>query len=184
MVEQDYVEPLDQRWLVLDKLLKKLHKKGYQVPKTVVKDLQLARSLTNYYNDDPTAQERINELPKIDNYLTNAERQLMMLAEEEGQDFVDEWTQYLTDASRGIKVFEDHKIQSRFIPGMPANFDMAKFNFKDEIQVERFYEICESENVIIEFDDDDKSVFIFGEDKNISSALQEMASFYREQLNI
>lgn len=184
MAEQDYVEPLDQRWVVLDRLLKQLHQRNYQVPKSVVKDLQLARSLTNYYNDDPTAQERIAELPKIDSYLTNAERNLMMLAEEEGPDFVDEWTQKLTDASQGKKVFEDYKIQSRFIPGMPANFDFAKFNFKEEIQVERFYEICESENVIIEFDDDDKSVFIFGEDQNIASALQEMASFYKEQLNI
>lgn len=183
MANSDYVEPLDQRWLVLDHLLKVLNK-NHKVSKSVVKDLQLARSLTNYYKDDPTAQERIDELPHIDSLLNDAEQNLFILAEEEGKEFVDEWTQKLIDASQGKEVFEDHKIQSRFIPGMPANFDLAKFNFKEEIQVERFYEICESENVIIEFDDDDKSVFIFGEDDNISSALQEMASFYKEQINI
>jgi hypothetical protein len=66
---------------------------------------------------------------------------------------------------------------------MPANFDFVRFNFKEEIQVERFYEICEYENVIIEFDDNDTSVFIFGEKPNITNALKEMASFFQEQVN-
>ena len=37
---------------------------------------------------------------------------------------------------------------------------------------------------IIEFDDNDKSIFIFGEKPNISNALSEMASFFQEQVNI
>lgn len=182
MPNDDQVNPLDQRWLVLDNLLKKLYK-THDIPQDVVQNLQHSRALTNYYNDDPTAQERIKELPKIDAMLNNAEQKLMILAEEEGSEFVAEWTQKLVDASQGKEVFKDHKIQSKFIPGMPANFDFVRFNFKDEIQVERFYEICEYENVIIEFDDNDKSIFIFGEKDNISNALAEMASFFQEQVN-
>lgn len=175
--------PLNQRWYVLDHLLKTLNKK-YDVPKSVIKNLQHSRSLINYYNDDPTAQERIKELPRIDALLNEAEQNLMIFASQEGNEFVDEWTQKLVDASQGKQVFQEHKIQSKFIPGMPANFEFVRFNFKDEIQVERFYEICEYENVIIEFDDNDTSVFIFGEKDNINSALQEMGPMYKEQMNI
>ncbi|MDO5826296.1 MAG: hypothetical protein BZ137_09385 [Methanosphaera sp. rholeuAM130] len=182
MPNDGQVNPLDQRWLVLDNLLRALFK-THEIPRDVVQNLQHARALTNYYNEDSTAQERINELPKIDSLLNSAEQKLMIMAEDEGPEFVDEWTQKLADASQGKEVFKDHKIQSKFIPGMPANFDFVRFNFRDEIQVERFYEVCEYENVIIEFDDNDKSVFIFGEKDNISNALSEMASFFQEQVD-
>ena len=43
-------------------------------------------------------------------------------------------------------------------------------------------EICEYENVIIEFDDNDVSVFVFGEKDNIQCALKEMSPFFHEQM--
>jgi hypothetical protein len=182
MQNKDEVNPLDQRWLVLDHLLRELFH-NHEIPHDVIQNLQHSRALTNYYNDDPTAPERMKELPKIDALLNDVEQKLMIMAEDEGPEFVDEWTQKLVDASQAKEVYKDHKIQSKFIPGMPANFDFVRFNFKEEIQVERFYEICEYENVIIEFDDNDTSVFIFGEKPNITNALKEMASFFQEQVN-
>ena len=107
----------------------------------------------------------------------------MGMAGMEGEDFVAEWEQKLLDASKGKEVFKQSKIQSKFIPGMPANFDFVRFNFKQPIHEERFIEICEYENVIIEFDDNDLSVFVFGENDNIQKALKEMAPFYAEQLS-
>lgn len=181
MVEMTSKDPLDQRWLVLDHLLRKLINK-YDIPQSVIGDLQHSKALTNYYKDDPTAPERMKEIPKIDALLNSAEQNLMIIAEGEGPEFVDEWNKKLFDASQGKEVYKYHKIQSKFIPGMPANFDFVRFNFKEEIQVERFYEICEYENVIIEFDDNDKSVFVFGEKPNITNALKELASFFSEQL--
>ena len=183
MSDDNQINPLDQRWLVLDHLLRILNK-THEIPHEVIQNLQHSRALTNYYNDDPTSQERMKALPQIDSLLNNAEQNLMIIAEDEGKEFVDEWTQKLTEASQGKEVFKDHKIQSKFIPGMPANFDFVRFNFREEIQVERFYEVCEYENVIIEFDDNDKSVFIFGEKPNITNALKEMASFFQEQVPV
>ena len=182
MLESGSGNPLDQKWLVLDRLLNVLNGK-YDVPGQVTKDLQYARSLTNYYNDDPTDSNRINELPKIESFLNDAERNLMIIAEGEGDDFVDEWNKKLFDASQGKEVFKDNKIQSKFIPGMPANFDFVRFNFKEPVAEERFYEICEYENVIVEYDDNDSSIFIFGEKSNINNALKEMSSFFTEQLS-
>jgi len=182
MANQELQDPLEQRWVVLDHLLKILNKK-YDVPKDVVKHLQYARSLTSYYNQDPTDSERAKELPNIDSYLNNAEGTLMGMAGMEGEEFVADWEQKLLDASRGKEVFKQRKIQSKFIPGMPANFDFVRFNFKKPIDEERFMEICEYENVIIEYDDNDSSVFVFGETEKIQNALKEMAPFYAEQMS-
>lgn len=182
MPSQELHDPLEQRWVVLDHLLKYLNKK-YDVPSEVVKNLQYARALTNYYNQDPTEPDRAKELPRIDSLLNDAERTLIGMAGMEGEDFVADWEQKLLDASKGKEVFRQVKIQSKFIPGMPANFDFIRFNFREPIHEERFIEICEYENVIIEFDDNDSSVFVFGETDNIQKALKEMAPFYREQMS-
>lgn len=182
MPNQELQDPLEQRWVVLDHLLKYLNKK-YDVPAEVIKNLQYARALTSYYNQDPTEPDRAKELPRIDSLLNDSELKLMGMAGMEGQEFVADWEQKLLDASKGKEVFKQVKIQSKFIPGMPANFDFVRFNFKKPIHEERFMEICEYENVIIEFDDNDSSVFVFGEESNIQKALKEMAPFFKEQMS-
>lgn len=182
MPNQELKDPLEQRWVVLDHLLKILNKK-YDVPGKVIKDLQYARSLTNFYNQDPTEPDRANELPRIDSLLNDAESILMGMAGMEGEEFVADWEQKLVDASKGKEVFKQYKIQSKFIPGMPANFDYIRFNFKEPVAEERFIDICESENVIIEFDDNGSSVFVFGESDKIKKALKEMSPFFAEQMS-
>lgn len=182
MDNQEVIDPLEQRWVVLDRLLQELGKK-YDIPPEVTKNLQYARSLTHYYNQDPTEPDRAKELPRIDSYLHDSELKLMGMAGMEGEKFVSEWEQRLLDASQGKEVFKQAKIQSKFIPGMPANFDFVRFNFKKPIHEERFMEICEYENVIIEFDENDSSVFVFGEKDHIQEALKEMAPFFSEQMS-
>lgn len=181
MPNQELKDPLEQRWVVLDHLLKVLNKK-YDVPSEIIKNLQYARALTNFYKQDPSEPDRAQELPRIDSLLNDSERDLLSLAEMEGEDFVKDWEQKLLDASQGKEVFRQSNIQSKFIPGMPANFDFIRFNFKEPIIEERFIEICEYENVIIEFDDNDRSVFVFGEKDNIKTAVKEMSPFFTEQI--
>lgn len=48
MPNQELQEPLEQRWVVLDNLVKHLNKK-YDVPEKVFKNLQYSRSLISYY---------------------------------------------------------------------------------------------------------------------------------------
>ncbi|RAP48747.1 MAG: hypothetical protein BZ135_00040 [Methanosphaera sp. rholeuAM6] len=182
MPNQELHDPLEQRWVVLDHLLKILNKK-YDVPAEVVQNLRYARTLTSFYNQDPTEPDRAKELPRIDSLLNDSELKLMGMAGMEGEEFVADWEQKLLDASKGKEVFKQVKIQSKFIPGMPANFDYVRFNFKSPIAEERFMEICEYENVIIEYDDNDSSVFVFGEESNIQNALKEMASFFKESMS-
>lgn len=178
----DMKDPLYLRWGVLDHLLKELKKKYEDIPKELIRDLQYARALTNFYLEDPTEPDRAKEIGRIDSLLNTVERNLLALASNEGEEYVKEWEQKLLEASQGKEVFKSVNIQSKFIPGMPANFDFIRFNFREPIQEERFIEICEYENVIIEFDDNDTSVFVFGEKPNIKSALKEMSPFFSEQL--
>ena len=83
------------------------------------------------------------------------------------------------DVASVSSVRQAYAVAERVIP--PANFDFVRFNFREPIHEERFMEICEYENVIIEFDDNDSSVFVFGEESNIQKALKEMAPFFTEQ---
>ena len=132
MPNQELHDPLEQRWVVLDHLLKQLNKK-YDIPAEVVKNLQYSRSLTHYYLQDPTEPDRAKELPRIDSLLNDTELKLMGMAGMEGEDFVADWEQKLLDASKGKEVFRQSKIQSKFIPGMPANFDFVRFYFREPI---------------------------------------------------
>ncbi|MCD7781252.1 MAG: DUF2096 domain-containing protein [Methanosphaera sp.] len=175
-------DPLYCRWSVLDHLLKNLNKK-YDLDETIVPNLQQSKTLINYYTDDPTDPTRIKEVSRIDGLLNDIEQKLLLTAENEGEEYTKKWEGYLLDASKGVEVFRNVKIQSHFIAGMPANFDFVRFNFKEHIAEERFMEICEYENVIIEYDEDDKSVFVFGEKPQITLALQEMSSFFAEQMD-
>ncbi len=173
-------DPLYCRWNVLDHLLKELIHE-YEIEREIIENLQLSKTLINYYIEDPTDPSRSSEIARIDELLNEAEQTLMVVAENKGKTFTNQWDQHLIDANKGIEVFRNVPIQSKFIPGMPANFDFVRFNFKEPIAEERFMEICEYENVIIEYDDNDNSVFVFGEKPQISSALQEMGSFFEEQ---
>ncbi len=174
-------EPFDQRWLVLDHLLKDLNK-NYDIPKEAIENLQMAKSVINYYKEDPTDPLRSKEVGRIDSYLNGSEEILLNIAEDCGTEYIKKWTQKMIDAAQGKEVYEYKPLKSKFIPGMPANFDFVRFSFQKPMPEERFYEICEYENVIIEFDDD-QTIFVFGEKDNIQSSLQEMASFFTEQMD-
>lgn len=180
----DYSDPLYLKWSVLDHLLKDLKKKDYPITKDMVKDLQLSRALINFYLENPTEKDRAEELPRINALLTNLEQTLIITADPEGEEYISQWEDYLLRSSKGEEVFKPGKIQSKFIPGMPANFDFIRFNFKEPIAEERFIEICEYENVIIEFDDNDISVFVFGEKPQITNALKELSPFFTEQMEM
>ncbi|MCI5866938.1 MAG: DUF2096 family protein [Methanosphaera sp.] len=173
--------PLYLKWTVLDHLLKVLTK-TYEIPKNIIKDLQLARALTNFYLENPEEPDRYAELPRINGLLRDVEQYLMLISKSQGEEFVKEWEEKILLASQGKEVFKPIKIQSKFIAGMPANFDFVRFNFKEPIAEERFIEVCEYENVIIEFDDNDTSIFVFGEKPQITSALKELSPFFAEQM--
>ena len=84
----DMKDPLYLRWGVLAHLLKELKKKYEDIPKEMIRDLQYARALTNFYLEDPTEPDRAKEIGRIDSLLNTVERNLLALASNEGEEYV------------------------------------------------------------------------------------------------
>ena len=173
--------PAEQTWLVLVDLLTDLKKKEKEIPKEITKNIQMAKTTINFYKVDPTDPERQVAVKRINEFLTTVQNFLMGLAEEIGSEYVDEWMNKLLRASRGEVVYPQKKTDSKFVIGAPSGFSMVRMNFKTSLSEERVQEIAEYENVIIEFEEDNL-LLIYGDKENIKKSLQELSSFFREQI--
>ena len=56
--------PSEQNWLVLQRLITDLAKKGYEIPKGINPEMGLIRSSISSYRRDPSHPELINGLAK------------------------------------------------------------------------------------------------------------------------
>jgi hypothetical protein len=173
--------PAEQTWLVLVELLTDLRKKDKEIPKEITKNIQMAKTTINFYKVDPTNPERQVEVKRINEFLTSIQNFLMGLAEEIGSEYADKWTNKLLRVSRGEVVYPQKKTDAKFVVGAPSGFSMVRMNFKAPLSEDRVQEIAEYENVIIEFEED-SLVVVYGDKENIKKSLQELSSFFKEQL--
>ena len=105
--------PAEQTWLVLVELLTDLRKKGIKIPKNVTKNIQMAKTVINFYKVDPTDPERQVEVKRINEFLTSAQDSLMTLANKFSGDYADDWMEKLLKASRGEEVYPQKKTDSK-----------------------------------------------------------------------
>ncbi|EKF86072.1 DUF2096 domain-containing protein [Methanobacterium formicicum] len=173
--------PAEQTWLVLVDLLTDLKKKEKEIPKEITKNIQMAKTTINFYKVDPTDPERQVAVKRINEFLTSIQNFLMGLAEEVSPEYADKWMDKLLRASRGEVVYPQKKTDSKFVVGAPSGFSMVRMNFKTPLSEDRVQEIAEYENVIIEFEED-TLIVIYGDKENIKKSLQELSSFFKEQI--
>ena len=173
--------PAEQTWLVLVELLTDLRKKGIKIPKNVTKNIQMAKTVINFYKVDPTDPERQVEVKRINEFLTSAQDSLMTLANKFSGDYADDWMEKLLKASRGEEVYPQKKTDSKFVVGAPSCFSMIRVNFKAPLSEDRVQEIAEYHNVIIEFVED-HFIAVYGDQENLKKSLQELSTFFKEQL--
>ena len=173
--------PAEQTWLVLVELLTDLRKKDKEIPKEITKNIQIAKTTINFYKVDPTDPERQVEVKRINESLTSIQNSLMNLAEEVSSEYADKWIDKLLRASRGEVVYPQKKTDTKFVVGAPSGFSMVRMNFKAPLSEDRVQEIAEYENVIIEFEED-SLVVVYGDKENVKKSLQELSSFFKEQL--
>ena len=173
--------PAEQTWLVLAELLTDLRKKGVEIPRRVNKNLQMAKTTINFYKVDPTDAERQVEVGRINEFLTQIQNTLMNLADEQGEEYSSKWMEKLLRASRGEEVYPKKKTDSKFVVGAPSGFSMIRVNFKAPLSEDRVQEIAEYHNVIIEFEEDNL-IAVYGDKENLKLSLQELSSFFKEQL--
>jgi hypothetical protein len=173
--------PAEQTWLVLVELLTDLKKKGLEIPKEVTKNIQMAKTTINFYKVDPTDPQRQVEVGRINEFLTKVQNTLMGLADGIGEEYSAQWMDKLLKASRGEVVYPQKKTDSKFVVGAPSGFSMIRVNFKAPLSEDRVQEIAEYHNVIIEFEEDDL-ISVYGDKENLKKSLQELSSFFKEQL--
>ena len=103
----------------------------------------------------------------------------MTIAEEEGDEYVDHWLDLLKQAMKGEKVFEFADSRSRFLANTPPGMTTGRINLRVPLAEERVQEIAEWNGLIIEFDDD-VTVELHGDKKDLQFGLKEMGSFFLE----
>lgn len=106
--------PSEQNWLVLQHLISDLTKKGYEIPSGINPEMGLIRSSISSYKRDPSHPDLINGLAKAEMSLNSIQQTLLIMAEEEGDEYVDHWLDLLKKVMRGEEVFEFHNSRSRF----------------------------------------------------------------------
>ena len=82
--------PSEQTWLILNHLITDLNEKGYQIPDGINPEMGLIRSTISSYKRDPSHPDLINGLAKAEMSLNNIQGTLLTIAEEEGEDTLDE----------------------------------------------------------------------------------------------
>ncbi|MCF0226882.1 MAG: DUF2096 domain-containing protein [Methanobrevibacter sp.] len=171
--------PSEQNWLVLVKLLTDLKKKGYEIPDEHNSDLALARSSINFYKKDPTNMEMINALAKSDIMMNEIQESLLAMAEQEGEEYINEWLDLLSRSTRGEEVFKMPQSRSKFLINAPPGMSSGRITLKKPLAEERVQEIAEWNGLIIEFDDD-YTVALYGDKNNVQDGLKEMGPFFSE----
>ena len=112
--------------------------------------------------------------------LNNIQRTLLIMAEEEGDEYVDHWLDLFKQAMQGEEVFEFANSKSRFLVNTPPGLTTGRINLKVPLAEERVQEIAEWNGLIIEFDDD-VTVQLHGDKPDLQVGLKEMGSFFLEQ---
>ena len=171
--------PSEQNWLVLHHLISDLSKKGYEIPTGINPEMGLIRSTISSYKRDPSHPDLINGLAKAEMSLNKIQGTLLTIAEEEGDEYADHWLDLLKKVMRGEEVFEFPKSRSKFLVNAPPGMTTGRINLKVPLAEERVQEIAEWNGLIIEFEDD-VTVELHGDKKDLQTGLKEMGSFFLE----
>jgi hypothetical protein len=167
--------------MILVDLLSDLRKKYVEIPPGLNQDIQMAKSIINFYKVDPSDPERMNEMKRINQLLTSSQDTLLTLADDISDEYVESWVEKLKKASRGEKIYQIPDKKPRFVVGAPSGFSMARLTFKQPIAEERLVDIAEYHNIIIEFEEDNV-ILLYGDKENIKKGLKELSTFFNEQI--
>jgi hypothetical protein len=138
----------DKLWEVLEILMLVLQKKSKKIPVEVLRDLKSAKTLINVSKAE--SETRAETIMKIETYLSNVETYLLILAEELGKEFADEYLKKIHMTRIEIredlekKSFQkDTETKSRFISGIRRDEHWIRIKIDEDIKREFVEEVAE-----------------------------------------
>ena len=171
--------PSEQNWLVLHNLIKDLTEKGYEIPSGINPEMGIIRSTISSYKRDPSHPDLINGLAKAEMSLNKIQGTLLIMADEEGEEYSDYWLDLLKQAMQGKEVFQFADSKAKFLVNTPPGLTTGRINLRVPLAEERVQEIAEWNGLIIEFEDD-VTVQLHGDKEDLKVGLKEMGSFFLE----
>jgi len=138
----------DKLWEILENLMLVLQKKSKKIPEEVLRDLKSAKTLINISKAE--SETRSETIMKIETYLSNVETYLLILAEELGKEFADEYLRQI-HVTR-IEIREDlekksfqreTETKSRFISGIRRDEHWIRIKIDEDIKKEFVEEVAE-----------------------------------------
>lgn len=171
--------PVEQTWFILVDLLTDLKKKDFNIPNSINKDISLLKTSINFYKRDTSHPDMIKEFERVNLIITEVQDKLLTFAEEFDEEYYNQWIDKFRRASLGEEIYSQPDHQSKFISNVPPGFSSAKVHLKNPLAEDRVQEIAEYNQLIVEFEDD-ITIAIYGDSKNIKEGLKEFAPFFKE----
>jgi len=112
------MEELEQAWLVTKEMAVEVRKQDIKIGK-VMEGLRNAKSILNECRIRPASREKLREMAQ--GIIGEAQKDLFLLAEPLGEEFVKKWETELKEVMRGKKFGDFPDPVPTFVPGMPRD---------------------------------------------------------------
>lgn len=164
----------EERWNILEKLLKHLINKGETIPKDVLKDLRSAKTLIQIYKMKPEDSETVR---KIEKYLDNVEFQLVFAVQKiEGEKSAEEWMRKLERSRMPTMEIEEPSV-SRAVYGVPRDKKWVRVKLDTDLTEEEIIEAAKEFGLEVKAKEG-QWVTVFGEETDIKSFIKKIADTY------
>ena len=164
----------EERWSILEKLLKNLINKGETIPDDVLKDLRSAKTLIQIYRMKPEDSETVR---KIEKYLDNVEFQLVFAVQKiEGEKSAEEWMKKLERSRIPTTEVEEPSV-SRAVYGVPRDKKWVRVKLDKDLTEEEITETTREFGLEVKAKEG-QWVTVFGEDSDIKSFIKKIAETY------
>ncbi|MEM2875333.1 MAG: DUF2096 family protein [Candidatus Bathyarchaeia archaeon] len=163
----------EERWKVLESLLKYIIDKGKTVPKDLLKDLRSTKTLIQIYKVKPDDPENVR---RIEEYLNNVESQLIFKIQMmEGEDSAKRWMKKLEKTKKSTAGKPEECLVSKAVYGVPRNKKWVRIKLDEGLTEEKV--VRDASEFGLNFRvDGDKRITVFGDAEKIKSFIKKMAS--------
>ena len=167
----------EETWKVLADLLTDLREKGEMIPGDIMEDLRSAKTLINLLEVDP---EHIENLTKLETFMSNVESYLIFVAQDKfGNEYAEGWMKKLEEAG---KKFHEKKEKKPVKPvtGIPRDKKWVRVQLSKDTRREHVEELAK-ENKLSYKIQENEYVLVYGDGEKIKTFVSKMRENFKER---